>query len=782
MNAPADTMQFRTLLLAACLAPLSLCAQSNIPHPPQPSLESREIPHSQDSLIPHSAFRIPHSQDSLPPVDTLKDGQFKQVTISAKREELLGITRLRGVEGVTIYEGKKSEVVLLPNVTANTATNNSRQVFARVAGLNIWESDGAGLQLGVGGRGLSPNRTSNFNTRQNGYDISADALGYPESYYTPPTESLTRIEVVRGAASLQYGTQFGGMLNFIMEQPPHDGGPINFRSRQTIGSWGFIGSFNSLYGTTENGKLGYYAFYQHKSGDGWRPNSGFEANTGYLDLHYRPTAKTEIGLEITKMRYLAQQPGGLTDVQFEQDARQSFRTRNWFAVDWNLACLAIDHKLGDNTKLNSRFFGLSASRQALGNLAPANYVDFGQNRDLIEGQFRNYGNETRLLHRYLLFGRAHHLATGFRLYRGVTEARQGEADKGSDANFSFLNPENVEKSDYQFPNDNYAAFAENIFRLSEKFSLTPGIRFEYIRTRAAGYYKQRVFDLAGNLVAENRQTESLDRRRAFLLMGLGASWKTGPGREWYANASQNYRAINFSDLRIDNPNGRVDPNLKDERGYTLDLGWRARIGGWLYTDATAFYIAYKDRIGQLLRADQPPLYNDYRLRTNISDARNIGLETFAEANLWHFVRPGDSLRHLTVFANIAYVDARYINTDDSSIRNRRVELAPPLTVRLGANFRYRRLKTGFNWAYTAEHFTDATNARRTASAVNGIIPAYTVADLSAAWSWRMFTLEASCNNLFDARYFTRRADAYPGPGIIPAEGRSFFLTLGVIIS
>ena len=115
----------------------------------------------------------------------------------------MGLTKLRAVEGMAIYEGKKSEVVQLDAITANVATNNARQVFARVAGLNIWESDGAGLQLGIGGRGLSPNRTSNFNTRQNGYDMSADALGYPESYYTPPTEALSRIEVVRGAASLQ---------------------------------------------------------------------------------------------------------------------------------------------------------------------------------------------------------------------------------------------------------------------------------------------------------------------------------------------------------------------------------------------------------------------------------------------------------------------------------------------------------------------------------------------------------------------------------------------------
>ena len=90
---------------------------------------------------------------------------------------------------------------------------------ASVAGLNIYQNDDAGLQLNIGGRGLNPNRTSNFNVRQNGYDISADALGYPESYYTPPSESLEEIQIIRGAASLQYGTQFGGLINFKMKKP-----------------------------------------------------------------------------------------------------------------------------------------------------------------------------------------------------------------------------------------------------------------------------------------------------------------------------------------------------------------------------------------------------------------------------------------------------------------------------------------------------------------------------------------------------------------------------------
>jgi Fe(3+) dicitrate transport protein len=710
--------------------------------------------------------------------DTTRDAQLRQVTISAGQEQTLGLTRLRAVEGVVIYEGKKSEVVTLGDITANTSTNNPRQVFARVAGLNIWESDGAGLQLGIGGRGLSPNRTSNFNTRQNGYDISADALGYPESYYTPPTESLQRIEVVRGAASLQYGTQFGGMLNFVMHQPPH-AQALRVVSRQTLGAWGYFGSFNALSGTV--GKVGYYGFFQHKRGDGWRPNSGFELNNGYLDAHWRPSERLEIGLELTKMGYLAQQPGGLTDTQFEQNPRQSLRTRNWFGVDWNLACLHLDYAISERTRFNNRFFGLAAARQSLGNLSPANNVDFGQNRDLISGTFHNIGNETRLLHQYQMGEFVQSLALGARVYKGVTTTQQGEANNGQGPDFQFLRPGDVEKSDFRFPNFNYAAFAENIFWLSPNLTLTPGIRFENIQTFAEGYFQNRVFDFAGNLIAENRQNEELERRRSFLLLGLGASWKATPTLETYANFSQNYRAINFTDLRIDNPNGRVDSNLRDERGYTADLGLRTRRNTWWYADLTIFYLAYRDRIGQVLKADQPPLYNDYRLRTNIADARNIGIETFAEANIWHLFAPLDSARKLSFFINFSAIDARYINTDDNSIRGKRVELVPPMTFRTGLTYTQGRFRVGCNWAYTAEHFTDATNARRTASAVNGVIPAYAVADLSAAWSWRWLTLEASCNNVFDKKYFTRRADAYPGPGIISADGRGWFLTAGVRI-
>jgi Fe(3+) dicitrate transport protein len=702
--------------------------------------------------------------------------ELDEVVVMQQQEKALGIVRLKSVQNFTVYEGKKNEVVLLNNIAANTATNNARQIYGTVTGLNIWESDGGGLQLGIGGRGLSPNRTSNFNTRQNGYDISADALGYPESYYTPATEALERIEVIRGAASLQYGTQFGGTVNFQFKKGKKDT-PFEYVGRHTFGSWNFINSFNSVGGTSKNKKLNDYAFYQRKQGDGWRPNSRYEVNNGYVQFNYQLAAKTNVGVEYTHMDYLAKQGGGLTDALFKSDARQSVRNRNWFKVNWNLFALTITHKLSLATQLNIRNFGLLAQRQSLGNLERINVVDFNQKRTLIDGQFKNTGSEIRLLHRYKSGKQSNLLLAGVRIYIGRTTALQGDGDSLSGPNFKYLNPDNVEGSDYTFPNYNYALFAEHIFNVSPKLSITPGVRFENIQTFSSGYYRQRVFDFAGNIIVDRKIEEELNRQRSFVIAGIGVSYKAKPQVEVYANISQNYRAINFTDLRIQNPNFVIDSNLTDEKGFTADLGIRGNITNVFNYEVTAFYLYYNNRIGQILKADQPPLFLDYRLRTNVAASRNIGIESFASVNLARLIKSFSAKTDWTVFVNASVLNARYINSMDASIQNKEVEMVPPFIIRSGTTFKREKWKAGFQINYVARHFSDATNAILTSTAVEGLIPAYAVADFSASYQLKKWLgLEFSCNNLFNEKYFTRRSEAYPGPGIIPSDGRSFFIT------
>jgi Fe(3+) dicitrate transport protein len=706
--------------------------------------------------------------------------RLKIATVNGQKEKNFGRGEMGSIDNFGIYEGKKTEVIELSEVTGNTATNNARQVYAKITGLNIWESDGAGLQLGIGGRGLSPNRTANFNVRQNGYDISADALGYPESYYTPPTEALERIELVRGAASLQFGTQFGGMLNFKFKKGPSDK-PIELNVRQTIGSWGFFNNFTSAGGTLLKGKLNYYSYFQLKQGNGYRENSGFKAYNGFAAIEYQANKKLKLNLEITKMSYLAQQAGGLTDKNFAQNPRQSLRNRNWFEVDWNMAALHLTYKISENTQLNIRNFGLMAHRNALGNLERINVIDFGGNRTLIKGMFENIGNETRLLHKYKIAKQNQAFVLGTRIYKGKTIAQQGSANNESNADFRFLNPNNIDNSDYIFSNTNYSIFLENIFQIHDKWSITPGIRWEYIQTQAKGYYYQRTLDGAGNIIAENKFEEEMGRPRNFVIAGIGTNYKIKNNLSLYANISQNYRAINFSDIRVVNPNFKVDPNIKDETGYTADMGIKAKKENRYNLEVTAFLVKYNNKIGQILRADQAPLYLDYRFRGNISDARNMGLEVFGEINLIPFFKKASTKMEWTLFVNCAYVDARYINTQDNSIKDKKVEMVPPLMLRTGSQFKYKSFRASFQFAHLSKHYTDATNAILTSTAVEGIIPSYQVADFSMAYKYKRYTFEASVNNLFNQMYYTRRAEGYPGPGIIPSDGRGFFLTLSFVL-
>jgi Fe(3+) dicitrate transport protein len=703
------------------------------------------------------------------------EANLNTVEINQERESNFGISRLRAVHDFAIYEGKKSEVIKLNETQANLATNNPRQVYSKVTGINIWESDGAGLQLGIGGRGLNPNRTASFNVRQNGYDISADALGYPESYYTPSTEALESIEIVRGAASLQYGTQFGGLLNFRFKQGPFNK-KAELTSRQTIGSWNFINSFNSLGGTIAKGKLNYYGFFQYKQGDGYRINSGFNQVNAFVSVSYDLNSRWKLQADITKMQYLAQQAGGLTDKTFKNDNRQSFRSRNWFNVDWNLAAIQLSHRFNANTELNIRTFGLIAQRSSVGNLERINVADLGGNRTLIDGKFENIGNETRLIHRNKIGNQLQVLATGIRVYQGNTRSRQGLGSAGSNADFKYLNNQEPENSDYQFPSRNLAAFAEHIFRLNDRFSITPGLRAEYIQTTSTGYFKSYVLDGAGNIITSSRVNENISRQRQFLLGGVGLSYKSLKKLEAYANFSQNYRAINFSDLRIVNPNFSVDPNIRDEKGYTADLGLRGRIGNSFQFEITTFYIAYDGKIGQVLKTGEAPLFNNFRYRTNIADARNIGVESFLE---WQILKT-DSLSKkpaVGVFCNTAFVDARYINTTDKSILNRFVEMVPRFIFRTGADVRFRNWNFNVMYAYTGEHYSDATNALLTATAVEGLIPAYTVADIGLGYNRKKWSIQVNLNNALNEKYFTRRSESYPGPGIIPSDGRAIYCSV-----
>ncbi|QKX05769.1 TonB-dependent receptor [Aquimarina sp. TRL1] len=698
--------------------------------------------------------------------------ELSEVLITQRKKKIFGLKQLKPVEGTAIYAGKKSEVVLLENSLGNLAANNARQVYAQVVGLNIYENSIGGLQLNIGGRGLDPNRTANFNTRQNGYDISADVLGYPESYYTPPAEALSEIQVVRGAASLQYGTQFGGMINFKMKQPNPDK-EIELVSRQTLGSYNLFTSFNSLGGT--KGKFSYYAYFNYKQGDGFRPNSDFDSKNAYAHLGYQLTENTKITGEFTYLKYLAHQPGGLTDDMFEEDPAQSNRTRNWFEVDWKLFSLRLDHKFSDKTDMSVNFFGLDASRYALG--FRTNRVDqpddIDEPRDLITGDFKNFGAEARVLSRYNLMGEESIFLIGTKYYQANNDGQQGPGDNGTSIDFDFKHDKfssYPSQSKFDYPNLNVAVFGENIFKFSDKFSVTPGFRFEYIKTEIEGSFRNIVTNLAGDVILDETIEDNRSLERSFVLLGLGASYKPFDGMELYGNISENYRSVTFSDINIVNPSFKIDTDIQDESGFTADIGARGKLNEVVSYDVGIFGLFYNDRIGVIQQEQQDGAVKNFR--TNVGDAVIYGMESLIDVNLNKVLLQNSKNTRFNWFANTALVNSKYQNTD------KEVEFVPNINFKTGMSFGYKNLVTSVQYSLLTDQFSDADNSvDPNISGIIGVIPSYSILDVSASYTYKMLKLETGINNLLNESYFTQRATGYPGPGIIPSEPLTWYVTL-----
>ncbi|ARV10620.1 TonB-dependent receptor [Winogradskyella sp. PC-19] len=700
------------------------------------------------------------------------------VEITARKAKVFELARLRDVEETAIYAGKKTEVVLVDQSMANLATNNARQLYSQVAGLNIYQNDDAGLQLNIGGRGLDPNRTANFNTRQNGYDISADVLGYPESYYAPASEGLKEIQVIRGAASLQYGTQFGGLINFVMKKP-NPNKPLEVITRNTLGSFGLYTNFTSLSGTKD--KWSYYTYFNYKKGDGFRPNSEFESKNVFAHIGYQFNDKTKLTGEITYLDYLAQQAGGLTDRQFNEDPFQSNRERNWFEVDWLLYNVKLAHQFSKKTNFTLNFFGLNASRNALGfRDRRVEAQDPGEERELIIGDFNNYGFEARLLSKYKLFEKDNTFLIGTKFYNANNFQQQGPGSDGVNPDFSIRDeefPNFPSQSQFDLPNLNVSVFGENILYVNDKFSITPGFRFEYIKTQSEGFFKRINTDAAGNVIFEETIVDNRDFERSFVLLGLGLSYKPSTNLEIYGNISQNYRSVTFSDINIVNPAFSVSPDITDEDGFTVDLGFRGNFDKYVSYDIGAFALFYNGRIGFIQKGlDDGRVVSE---RGNVGDARMFGIESLVDFNLKKVFDLNNDFS-LNAFANTSFITSEYTSSLENNVEGNRVEFVPELNLKTGLRFGYKDFMANVQYTYLGQQFTDASNAvNSNISGVIGEIPEYDILDFSVAYTYKRFKLEAGVNNVLDNAYFTRRATGYPGPGIIPSAPRNWFTTLQI---
>jgi Fe(3+) dicitrate transport protein len=723
-------------------------------------------------VIALSIFSVAKAQtkEKVQNADTSHVKYLPDVTVVGRNSKS-DYQQMPEIVGTNIYAGKKNALIVLDNVQGNVVTNTMRQVLAKVPGIHIWESDPSGIQIGIAARGLSPNRSWEFNVRQNGYDIAADPFGYPEAYYNPQLQAVQRIEIVRGQGSLQYGPQFGGLINYILRNGSEINKPFEFETQQTVGSNGLFNSYNAIGG--KKGKVHYYTFFDHRNGNGWRENSQYYTNAGYGTVTYNFSSKFSLTAEIMRSHIRSQQPGGLTDAQIKQDAQQSFRSRNWFDITWTTPALIANYQINETTRWNTKLFGTVGDRNSVGflqsittrdsiNATTLNY----NNRVVNLDQYRNYGLESRIITDYTIGKMKNTFSGGIRLYTGTTTRQadgKGTTGTGYDVTVSGNYPRDIE-----FNSKNAAAFAENIFRVTDKLLIIPGIRYEWLEGSSSG--RNGYTSGGAEIILQN-----ITRSRSFVLAGVGAEFHVTKATEVYANISQAYRPIQFANLQAPPTTDVVDPDLKDAKGYNIDLGYRGKLKSFIQFDVSGFYLQYNNRVGTIT-----PTGATYRLITNVGASTSKGFEGYVEFNP---IRAFTKSKHtdVIIFGSYGYTDAKYSGDHkDANTKGKKVENAPAHIFRGGITGGYKGFLLTAQISSVGETFSDANNTvAASANGNTGLIPSYTVTDLTATYKFsKGLNLKAGINNLFDERYFTRRAGGYPGPGALPADGRTFFISVG----
>ncbi|MBK8291205.1 MAG: hypothetical protein IPK96_09925 [Flammeovirgaceae bacterium] len=301
--------------------------------------------------------------------------------------------------------------------------------------------------------------------------------GYPASHYSMPMEAVERIELVRGSGSLQYGAQFGGMLNYQAKKPDSTKS-LSIEAITSVGSYGLLSTYISASGKI--GKFQYMTYYSKRVSDGYRANGESNYDAQSFLLSYAPIDNLKFTAELSRSNYLYHLPGALTDVQFNEDPRQSTRSRNYYSPEIYVPSIRMDWSISNNTKLSFLTSAVLGYRNSVLFDKPANVEDVIDPitlqyapRQVDIDKYNSYTSELRLLHQYSFIGRTSALVVGTQyMNNGLHRKQQGKGTNGSDYDLTVT--DQTFGRDMHLKSKNISLFAENKFQLTNHLSITPG--------------------------------------------------------------------------------------------------------------------------------------------------------------------------------------------------------------------------------------------------------------------------------------------------------------------
>ncbi|TGL64147.1 TonB-dependent receptor family protein [Leptospira sarikeiensis] len=557
--------------------------------------------------------------DESPKTDVSKENE----TLAEKRRRFLesGQINVIGSKDDDIKKIPGSANVIGKKILKETNPIDSMEALRRVPGATIRYQDAVGLTPNIAFRGVSNEESRKTLILEDGVFTSLSPYGQPESYFIPHIDRMERVEVVKGSGSILFGpTTLGGIVNYVTRKPPEK---PTFSSKVIGGMNGYASSLLQYGGTVQNTNTAYDISYMHNQGSGFRDYQGFRVNDLNLKLMQKLGEKDSVFLKYQSYQQESQSTYlGLSQGLYWKNPRINPARYDQKSIERQAAVIGHDHTFNENWKMITRAYWTNVGflfRQE--SYSYNNQTEFGfaarppENAfgvyapDLIGNQpgdviymlnstpnrhsfFRTGGLESKVEGKFNTFGLDHEIAFGARMHYETVNA----------ANNTFPYPNMTKGLTTQQQNRNaraYALYVQDSIKLTDKFKVIPGVRYEHI---FQGVYTHRRLATADDVSKGNANTvgqsilvnDANETYTKVVLPGIGLTFDITDKFIWFAGAHTAFSPPTFS--TVQNPALGLGYKLSAERSNNYETGFRGNITRYFYTQISTYALYFSNQI------------------------------------------------------------------------------------------------------------------------------------------------------------------------------------------
>jgi Fe(3+) dicitrate transport protein len=607
-----------------------------------------------------------------------------------------------------------------------------------VPGVNARDEEGYGAIPNIGIRGLSPNRSTKVLILEDGAPIQPSLFLSNASYYSPPVERISSIEVLKGATGLRYGPNtIGGVINYQSKTPLKDG-----IVKGKLGSHGYRLLELEAGTSSEQKSMGGGINLITSEANGFR-NNGYRMNDILVKGGMAIGQSQWLGLKLTRYEneintsYVGLRPDEFIHTPTKNPAPDDQFLSNRTSFD-------INHELeiDTSTKLKTLMYWSQLERNfwrrdvASKTRQGTSFVDCGGTAYCVTGRNRNFdmlGIDSRLFTNYQAFGIQNESEIGVRLHSETMSNKTERSNAGPRARTGVItgNENNDAKA--------VALYLQNRFLFTDQFAVTPGVRVE-------SYRQNRKNEMNG-VQGQANNTE--------LVPGIGATWQLAPELQLYSSV---YKGFAPAMISAAISGDGVDQKLDAERSMNIEFGFRGQAQKWTYEGA-AFRMDFSNQIvNQALSGGIS--------KTNGGQSLHQGAEGalgYAITSAW------------SVLANATYIPVAEFKGGTLGPIGNRIPYTPKLTGNLGLNYSKDGLKSFLNAYHVSSQYADSANTvEESNDGTKGLIPSFTTLNWSIVYSpQKDLKLFGVVRNLFDKKFISGRSP----DGIFPGAERNFELGL-----